>query len=118
MLLEQHLRRFVEEQVRFVEEEDELGLVEVADLGQVLEQLGEQPEQEGRVEARARHQLVGGEDVDDALLCRRPRAVCIKSSMSSIGSPKKLVAALLLDLQQAALDRADAGGADVAVLGR
>ena len=27
--------------------------------------------------------------------------------MSSIGSPKKLVAALLLELQQAALDRAD-----------
>ena len=42
------LRRAVEQQVRLVEEEDELGLVEVADLGQRLEQLGQQPHQRGR----------------------------------------------------------------------
>ena len=37
--------------------------------------------------------------------------------MSSIGSPKNAVAALLLELQQAALDRADARRGDVAVAG-
>ena len=38
--------------------------------------------------------------------------------MSSAGSPKKLVAALRSELQQLALDRADAGLGDIAVLGR
>jgi hypothetical protein len=51
------------------------------------------------------------------LITPLPPSVCMKSAMLSIGSPKKLVAALLFDLQQAALDRAHAGGADVAVLG-
>src|SRR3546814_20566285 len=37
-----------------------------SDLGQRLEHFGQQPEQEGRIKLRARHQLVGGEDVDVA----------------------------------------------------
>ena len=65
-LVDQRLGRIVEEEVRLVEEEDELWLVGIADLGQLLEQLREQPEQERRVEPRARHQLVGGEHRDDA----------------------------------------------------
>ncbi len=42
-LLEKVLARIGEEQVRLVEEEDQLGLVEIAHLGQVLEQVREQP---------------------------------------------------------------------------
>ncbi len=61
--LEQHLRCLVEEQVRLVEEEeDELGLVEVTDFGQMLVQLRQHPEQKGRIQARARQQLVGCQD--------------------------------------------------------
>jgi hypothetical protein len=41
----------------------------------------------------------------------------MKSAMSSIGSPKKRSPPCSLDLQQPALDGADAGRADVAVLG-
>ena len=37
--------------------------------------------------------------------------------MFSAGSPKKLVAALLLEREQAALDGADRRGRDVAVVG-
>ena len=49
----------------------------------------------------------------------RPCAsVCSRSSTSSIGSPKNCVAALLLDLEQRALDGADRRRRDVAVLGR
>ena len=44
------LRRLVEQQVCLVEEEDELRLVDIADLGERLEQLGEQPHQRGREE--------------------------------------------------------------------
>ena len=86
-LVEQRLRRVVEQQVRLVEEEHELRLVGVADLGQLLEQLRQQPQQERRVEPRRLHQLVGGEDVDDAAAVRR--SAC-RSSMLSIGSPKNL----------------------------
>ena len=47
----------------------------------------------------------------------RPSAsVCMKSSRLSAGSPKNLLAALLLEREQVALDGADAGGGDVAVL--
>ena len=46
-LLEERSGRVAEEQVRLVEEEDQPGLVGVSHLGQVLVELGEQPEQEG-----------------------------------------------------------------------
>ena len=65
--LDQRLRRILEQQVRLVEEEHQLGLVEVADLGQLLEQLRQHPQQEGGVQARRIEQLVGGQDVDHAL---------------------------------------------------
>ena len=45
-------------------------------------------------------------------------SVCIRSAMSSIGSPKNCAAALALEREQAALDRADRRRRDVAVLGR
>jgi hypothetical protein len=51
--LEKCLRRLVEEQVRLVEEEDELRLIEVADLRQLLEQLRHEPHQDGREQPRA-----------------------------------------------------------------
>lgn len=51
-LVDQRLRRIVEQQVGFVEEEDELGLVRVADLGEPLEQFSQQPQQEGGIQTR------------------------------------------------------------------
>ena len=51
-LVDQGLGRVIEQKVRFVEEEDELGLVRIADLREALEQFGEQPEQEGGVKTR------------------------------------------------------------------
>ena len=51
-LVEERLRGVVEQQVRLVEEEDQLGLVDVADLGQVVEQVGEQPHEERREDLR------------------------------------------------------------------
>ncbi len=98
--------------MRLIEEEHELGLVAVAHLGQVLEQLAQQPQQEGRVQPRTVHQLVGGEDVDHALAVGGLHQVADVEHRLA----EEAVAPLLLDLQQAALDRADAGRADVAVL--
>ena len=59
-------------------------------------------------------QLVGGEDVDDAAAV----AVDLQQVVDvERGFAEELVAALLLERDQTALDRADAGGGDVAVLG-
>ena len=99
--------------MRLVEEEDHLGLVEVADLGQVLKQLGEHPEQEGRVDRGALDQLLAGEDVDVAA------AVFVGVHPIhdvELRLAEELLAALGLKGQQRALDGADARGGDVAVL--
>ena len=112
-LLEQGRRRLVEQEMRLVEEEDELGFVHVADFRQLLEEFGEQPEQEGRIEARRAHQLVGGEDVDDALaVVGLHQVVDVEHRLT-----EEDVAALLFQRQQAALDGADRRRRDVAVLG-
>ena len=60
-LLQQRLGRIAEQQMRLVEEEHELRLLGIADLGQFLEQLRQQEQQERRVEPR-----------DSASACRRP----------------------------------------------
>src|SRR3546814_3375364 len=47
--LAQRVRRVVEQQVRLVEHEHQLGLVQVAHFRQLLEQLRQQPQQEARI---------------------------------------------------------------------
>ena len=114
-LVEQGRRGVVEQQMGFVEEEAQLGLRQVADLGQLLKQLGQEPEQEGRVEPRARHQLVGGEDVDDPA----PAVVeCEEIFEFQRRFAEEMVAALAAQLEQRALDRADGRLADIAVFER
>jgi hypothetical protein len=111
--LDQHLGRLVEQQVGLVEEEHQLGLVGVADLGQLLEQLGQHPQQEGGVQARRDISLSAAR----MLMTPWPLTVCMKVVDVQHRLAEELVAALGLDLQQPALDGAHAGGADVAVLG-
>ena len=50
--------------MRLVEEENQLWLWRIAGFRQFLEQFRQHPQQEGRIEPRALHQLVGNEDVD------------------------------------------------------
>ena len=52
-LIHERLGGVLEQQVRLVEEEHQLGLVDVADLGQVVEQVGQHPHQERREHHRA-----------------------------------------------------------------
>ena len=112
-LLQQRLRHIAEEEMRLVEEENHLGLVEVADLGQLLEELGEHPEQEGRVDRGTLDELLAGEDVDVAA------AVYIGGHPVAdvqLRLTEEHLAALLLKGEQGALNGADAGGGDIAVL--
>jgi len=65
-LVLQRLGCVLEQEVSLVEEEDELRLFQIADLREVLVQLGQHPEQEGGVELGRLHELVGGENVHHA----------------------------------------------------
>ena len=58
-------------------------------------------------------QLVGGEDVDDAAAVRVGLQQVVEVER---GFAEEFVAALLLECEETALDGADAGGGDVAVL--
>ena len=100
--------------MRFVKKEYQLGFFRVANLGQLLKQFGQHPQQKSGVQPRRIHQLVGAKDIDDAMA----GAVSLHEVADvEHGLAKKLVAALAFDLHQAALDCAHAGGADVAVFG-
>src|SRR5215472_5142055 len=96
-----------------VEEEDELGLLGIADFRKFLEKFRHHPEQESSVERRRCQELVGGENVNHAVTVAvgLDQIVQIKG-----GFAQEFVSTLLLQTQQPALDRADTGGGDVAVL--
>src|SRR5581483_9085348 len=66
--VEQRFRGLIEKKVGLVEEEHELRLRRIANLRQFLEQLRQEPQQEGRVQARIVHELVGSQHIDQAAL--------------------------------------------------
>src|SRR4029077_10138454 len=103
-LVEQGLRRFVEQQMRFVEEEAKLRLGRIADLGQFLEQLRQQPQQEGGIEPRALHQLVGCQDIDEAAAIPVGTDEVLQRQS---GLAEELAPTLVLQDQKLALDGAD-----------
>ena len=93
-LVQKLARHVVEQQVRLVEEEHELGLVEIARLGQRVEELGEHPQQEHGVDLRTLDELGGVEDVHVALAVGR--------ALEPVGKVERRlaeehVAALILD---------------------
>ena len=97
-----------------VEEEDELRLVRIADLRQVLENLRDQPQQEGGIELRRGHQLVGGEDVDVTapVAGGAHEIVNVERRLA-----EEMFAALFFQNDEAALNGADGRGTDIAVIG-
>ncbi len=100
--------------MRLIEEEHELRPLGIADLRHDLEQLRQEPQQERGVEPRALHQAISGQDVDIA----RTRGVAADHVLEiERRLAEEPLAALLLQRQQGALDRADALLADIAVLG-
>ncbi len=111
--LAQRRGRVVEQQVSLVEAEHQLGLVEVAHFGEVLEQLGQQPEQEARIQPWLQDELVGGEDVHDAATAeiRAHHVGELERRLTKEGFP-----AFPLQRQQGALDGRHRGGVDQPVL--
>ena len=117
-LLDFFLKRLgciIEEQVRFIEEEHQLGLFGIADLGKGLEQFGQQPQQEGGIKLRAAHQRIGSQHVDHAapLIIHGQEVDDLQR-----GFAKELVRALAFEAEQLALDCADAGLGYITVFAR
>ena len=109
----QVLGRAVEQKMGFIEEEDQLGLVGVAHFGERFEEFGEHPQQEGRVELGAAHELVGGQHIDDPA----PVAVGADEILDGEGGlAEELVGALIFQHQQLPLDGAHGGGGHIAIL--
>ena len=99
-LVEQGLAGAFEQHVGLVEEEDELGQLQVAHLGQLGIELREQPQQECAVELRLHHQLVGSQHAHHALA-----AFCLQQVVDvERRLAEEILCPLSLQLQQGALD--------------
>ena len=111
-LLGHFLGAVVKEHVRFVKEEHELWLFQVAHFGHPVVDLREDPHEERGVERRIGDQLVGCKDVHDALAVHGLHEIVdVKRRLA-----EELVRALGLQLEQAALDGADGRCGNVAVV--
>ena len=103
-LVDQRFRRAVKQQMRLIEKENKTRFVRITDLGQGLEELGQKPQQEGRIKLGRAHQLVGGQDVH----LPPPVRIHMKHIFQiKRGLPKERRGALIFQHQQAALDRPD-----------
>ena len=102
-----------EDQVRFVEKENQLWFFRVADLRQTFEELGEQPEEKRGVNlGRLLHQLFRGQNVDHpSSRLRLDQIVEIERRLS-----EKFIGTLRFQFEQVALDGAGARGGNIAVL--
>ena len=113
-LFQQRAGRFVEEQVRFIEEEDEFGLVAVADLRQLFKEVGQEPQQERGIQARRVQQSISRQDVHNTVTGRigLHEVIQVEHRLT-----KKHLGALLFQHQKVALDRPHRGCRNIAVLG-
>lgn len=112
--IDKYFGGIVEQEVGFVEEEDEFGLVRIADFWEFFEEFGEEPEEESGIEFGGLHELVGGEDVDESFA-----GVGCAHEVFEVegGFAEEFFAALLFENEEGALDCANAGGTDLSVFG-
>lgn len=98
--------------MRPVEEEDKLGLIEVAHFGELLEEVGEHPQEEHRVDLRLLDDARGVQDVDVALTAR---VAGEPIGQFKRGFAEKHVAALIFNGDERAQNGAHGLRRDVAV---
>ena len=111
-LFDQRIGGIVEHQMRFVEEHHEFWFVQIADFGQGFKQLRQHPQQKRAVHTRRAHQFFGVEDVDDAFA-----VVGLHPVLQVEGRlAEEFFCTFVFQSQQLALNRADTGGRNVAVL--
>src|SRR5262249_8870601 len=98
--------------MRFIEEEDEFGFLRIADLRQLFEQLGQQPQQESGVKAWAIDETVGGKNIDrtEPFPVRTEKIGELECRLA-----KEFFGALVFQDEELALDGSDRRLADIAV---
>src|SRR5262249_39271023 len=64
--LQQRRGSVIKKQMRFIEKEHQLRLVEVTYFGQALEQFRQEPQQETGIQPRFQDELIGSENTNDA----------------------------------------------------
>ncbi len=113
-LLDQRGRRVREQEMRLVEKKDEPRFVAVTNLGEPLEELGQDPEKKRRVDLRRSDQFLRGKHIHHpaAPLVGLQEVVHVKHRLAEEGR-----AALLLDLEQRPLDGPDRRDRHMPVLG-
>src|SRR5690606_4499867 len=105
---------FGEQQMRFIEEEYKLGLVEVTHFRQMLKQFRQHPQQESRIQARRVHQLVRRQYVDHSFT--------VGIGLQQIfdvehGFAEEAVTTLLIHRNQTTLNSTDTRSGNIAVFG-
>src|SRR6185503_8433693 len=113
-LLKKSGRSVGEQQMGLVEKEHEARLFRIAHFGKILEQLRQEPQQEGRIELRRCHELVGSENIDKpAPVLRRAHYVLdVKRRFT-----EEIGGTLLVEHDKPTLYGANGDGSDVAVIG-
>ena len=111
--IQQHLRRVVKQQVRFVKEEHQFGFFQIACFRQLFVQFREHPQQAGGVKLRHLVELLCAQNVDDAFA-----AAVGTHPVFDIQHwlAEEVFGTLLLQRQEPALNGAHRGAADIAVL--
>ena len=98
--------------MRFVKEKHQPRLVRVTHFRQLLKQLGQQPQQKCRIQLWCLHQFIGRQNIDIAV-ATGTHAHEIKQIQRRLSH--ELASTLLLQHQQASLNRTDGCAGDVAV---
>ena len=98
--------------MRFIEEHHEFWFVQIANFGQGFKQLRQHPQQKRAVHTRRAHQFFGIKDVDDTFA-----VVGLHPVLQVEGRfAEEFFCTFVFQSQQLALNRADTGGRNVAVL--
>jgi hypothetical protein len=104
----------LEEQVRFVEKEDEPWLLDVADLGQIIVETGQHPHHERREQGRARLQILKFENADPSAPIGRELQEVVEIELRL---PEENLRTLLFELDHLAEQHAHRGLRHASVLG-
>ena len=111
-LLDKEGRCIVKEQVRFIKEEYDLRLIEIANLRQILVELAHEPQEECRVEKRLVKELCRIENIDHSASGGIGLQE-VQNIESRLGEER--LGTLVSKKRDASLDRADRRGGDVTI---
>ena len=113
-LIDKALGGVFKQQMGFIEEEDEAGLVDIAGFGKGFEDFGEEPQEEGGIKLWRVHELGSIQHI------HKPTPIA-RGSQEIMdvegGFTKKVFGTLFIQHHQRALDGAERDSGDIAIIG-